>query len=124
MPPDVADALVAAVEKGRAGECYIGGGTNMTYLDFFSEVARQAGIEPPKRILPKAALLAAGAVGSVVHAITHKPVALNYTMAKLSLCGTYYSPQKAIQELGMPQTPTHIGIKESIASLRTYGHIN
>jgi len=122
--PDVADALVAAARKGRTGECYIAGGHNETYLEFFRRVAAAAGTaRPPVANLPGAAVLAAGAAGSLLQRVTGKTVAINRTIARLSLLGTYYSSRKAVEELGMPCAPLGEAIEESIKSLRDYGYI-
>jgi putative CocE/NonD family hydrolase len=121
--PDVATAVVNAIEKGRRGESYLLGGVNLTYRDFFSRVAEQAGLEPPTHTLPEAAVLAAGAVGSLASKLTGKAAALNYTLARLSACGTYYSSEKAIRELDLPQTPIEAAIADTIKSLLRYGHL-
>ncbi|HUU03976.1 MAG TPA: NAD-dependent epimerase/dehydratase family protein [Myxococcota bacterium] len=122
--PDVAGAMLAALQKGKKGQAYIAGGHNCSYLDFFSRVARIAGGLPaPSIVLPPAAIIAAGAAGSLYGKVfSHQP-RLNLTTAKLSLCGTYYSSKKAQDELGMEQTSLEQAIAESIASLREFGHI-
>ena len=81
-------------------------------------------MRPPRAVLPAAAVLAAGHAGSLYQRVTGKPVALNRSMARLSLLGTYYRSDKAIRELGMPQTPVDKAIEETIRSLRDYGHIH
>ncbi len=120
---DVAQAMVNAIDKGKSGECYILGGENLRYLDFFTKVAAIAGCEPPKRVIPKVALQIAGLIGSLIGKLTGRRVALNRTLAKLSLMGTYYSSEKAIRELDMPQTPIESGIEKTIKSLLSYRHI-
>lgn len=120
---DVAAALVAALEKGKTGEKYIAGGANLTYFDFFSKVAEQAGVAPPKRIAPGPLVKLAGALGSLKGALTGKKAALNLLTAKLAMCGTYYTSGKAVEQLSMPQTPVETGIADCLDSLRTYGHI-
>jgi len=123
--PDVAGAMMAAAKKGKKGQSYIAGGHNCSYLDFFSRVAHIAGGLPvPSIVLPPAAILAAGAAGSLYGKVLTRQPRLNLTTAKLSLCGTYYSSKKAQDELGMKQTPLEQAIFESVASLREYGHIN
>jgi len=121
--PDVAAAMVSAIDKGKRGECYIAGGRNLSYLDFFREVARIAGVKPPICAVPNSAVLASGAIGSVGGRITGKRVSLNLRMAKLSVLETYYRADKAIDELAMPQTPIETGIEHSIRSLKSFGHI-
>jgi dihydroflavonol-4-reductase len=120
---DAAVAMANALQKGRAGESYIMGGENLTYMEFFSRVAKIAGMDPPKIILPRGAILFGGAVGSLVGKVTNRPVKVNLNIARLSLFGTYYSPAKAIKELDMPQTPVDKAIEESISSLKEYGHL-
>lgn len=120
---DVARAMAAALEKGKTGEHYILGGENLTYLDFFARVAKIAGMPAPKIVLPKAAILLGGAAGSLYEKVSGGRALINLQLAKLSLMGTYYNSAKAIEELGMPQTPVEQAIEESIGSLKEYGHI-
>ena len=121
--PDVAEAMINAMDRGKAGESFITGGPNLSYKEFFGLVAGQAGFAGPEKIVPKPLLLAIGAGGSLVTKLTGKKVALNYTLAKLAICSTFYSSQKAIDELGMPQTDIDFAIAETIRSLKEYGHI-
>ena len=121
---DVAKAMVAAVKKGQSGECYITGGQNISYFDFFSKVASMTKTtKPPAMTLPFPLVLAGGALGSVADMILKKQVPFNLQLARLSVYTTYYSSKKAVEKLGMPQTEIETGIKESISSLKKYGHI-
>ncbi len=121
---DVAMALVSACEKGESGECYLAGGENLSYLQFFSRVASIAGsVEPPRLVLPAPIIRAAGFAGSVYSGIFRRPALLDNQMSRLSLYGTYYSSAKAVRVLGMPQTSIDGAIEASIQSLREYGHI-
>ncbi|MBW1811165.1 MAG: NAD-dependent epimerase/dehydratase family protein [Deltaproteobacteria bacterium] len=122
--PDVADAMVSALTKGKIGQAYIAGGVNLSYLDFFSKVASIEGrVNPPRFVLPGKAILAAGAAASLYGKIFSQKPKLNLTTANLSLFGTYYSAAKSIRELEMPQTDIETAIEESIGSLREFGHI-
>lgn len=122
--PDVAAALIGAFHEGVKGRRYIAGGQNLTYKDFFSRVAAVHGEVPaPKFILPGGAIVAVGAAGTLYGRIASKRPPLDLRTARLSLCGTYYSPARAVAELGMPQTPIETGIQRSLDSLRSYGHI-
>lgn len=122
--PDVAQAMVAAFEKGRKGETYILGGANHTYREFFGKVARIAATDGPRITLPDALIRAAGQASSWLERVTGSRRAFNATIARLSLLGTYYSSAKAIEELGMPQTPIETAIETSIGALRKYGHLD
>lgn len=120
---DVAWAMVNALQRGRTGETYVLGGTNLSYREFFSLVARAVGKNPPRAVLPRAMVLAAGCAGSGAQSITRRPATLNRTMARLACEETYYDSSKAIDELAMPQTPVEQAIDESVRSLREYGHL-
>jgi len=121
--PDVAKGVLLAFEKGRPGESYILGGENLTYLDFFTRLASVAGVKPPRGALPGAPVLLAGAAASAVQKITGWRLMFNLAMARFSLLGAYYSPAKAVGELGVPQTPVETAIRDSIHALREYGHL-
>ena len=120
---DVARAMVSALQRGRSGETYLLGGTNLSYLEFFSLVAHATGMDPPRVVPPKGVVLAAGYAGSAAQAITRRPVTLDRTMARLACKQTYYDSSKAQAELLMPRTPVEQAIDESIRSLREYGHL-
>jgi dihydroflavonol-4-reductase len=120
---DAADAAVKVLERGRTGEVYIAGNENLTYFDFFSRVAEIAGTKPPRRVLPNAVVLAAGAAGSAYRAVSRRLALIDLRIARLSLCMTYYDPGKAISELGMETTPVETAIEESVESLKQYGHL-
>src|SRR6266545_4697040 len=49
---DVARGHVLALERGRVGERYILGGTNLTLVEVFTLIARAAGRRPPRLRLP------------------------------------------------------------------------
>lgn len=120
---DVAKAMISALEKGKKGEAYILGGKNLTYLDFFQKVAKLAGTNPPKAELPGFLVALVGLGGSAYERIFKKSVGLNLQMARLACLGTYYSPARAVQELGMGQTPIELAIAESLQSLKEYGYL-
>lgn len=122
--PDVARAMVAAMDRGKTGECYLAGGHNLTYWEFFERVARLADVRPPQWVAPAPVLLAAGAAASAMARVRRRRGAFDLTLARISLAGTYYSSARARQELQMPTTPVDDAIASSIRSLREYGHIH
>jgi nucleoside-diphosphate-sugar epimerase len=52
---DVAEGCVLAFERGRKGERYILGGTNVSWSEFYSKIARAFGVPAPSRRVPIAA---------------------------------------------------------------------
>ena len=49
---DAAMGHVLAMEKGRSGECYILGGENLTYIQFFQAIAACSGIKRKMIVTP------------------------------------------------------------------------
>lgn len=120
---DIAKAMISALSRAKTGEAYILGGHNLTYLDFFQKVAKLAGVTPPKGEIKSGLVILAGLAGSAWGKISRKPAQLNLKMARMACLGTYYTPAKAIRELGMTQTPIETAIAESLQSLKEYGHL-
>ncbi|MBN1343604.1 MAG: SDR family NAD(P)-dependent oxidoreductase [Phycisphaerae bacterium] len=121
--PDVARAMLSAMDKGRTGQTYILGGHNLCYRDFFSQVAKIAGLRSPRRTLPGSAVLLAGTMASFFGHIVRKRPKLNRSVARFSLLGAYYSSTKATDELGASQSPIETGTEDSIRSLSMYRHL-
>jgi len=120
---DVAVAIVNAIEKGNTGECYIAGNRNMDYREAFSLIAEVVGVKPPKIRFPAIVTKIYGALGNVFAGITGSTPTVSLNMAKIACDGHYYSANKAIKELDMPQTPVEFAIKEAFDWFVTNGYI-
>lgn len=96
----VAEGIVAALERGRDGHCYILGGRNLSYSEAFAAIAGVVGVEAPRLRLPAPAALAVGALGSAYGKLSGKPPRLSLPMTRVSLEGQYYSSAKSERELG------------------------
>ena len=110
---DAATAIANALTMGRVGESYILGNRNMTYHEAFLVIASIVGAKAPALKLPRIAVLAYGLLGSAYGAITGKAPTVSYPVARISCDGHYYSAQKAIKELQLPQTPIENAVKEA-----------
>ena len=111
---DVAVAIVNAIEKGRCGQCYITGGTNLSYKEFFGIIAAQAGVNPPRLNLPYPFLLLMSNLLEFIGRLTKKKPLVSTAMVKIAQDGNYYSSQKAIRELDMPQTPPEVAVQKAV----------
>ncbi|HKK63675.1 MAG TPA: NAD-dependent epimerase/dehydratase family protein [Bacteroidales bacterium] len=121
---DVAVAAVNALDMGRLGECYITGNRNLSYKEALTFIAKTLEVKPPSRRLPRFASLVYGATNSVISFFTRKPPPVSYRMARIGCEECYYSPEKAIRELKMPQTPIEEGIRDSIDWFRERGMVD
>jgi len=121
---DAAIGIANALATGRIGESYILGNENLSYKEILDKIASVVGVEPPGRYLPKCLLLAYGKMGSIISGITGKKPTVSYPMAKIACDKQYYSSEKAVRELTLPQTPVEVGISEAFNWLKTNGYIH
>jgi dihydroflavonol-4-reductase len=120
---DVANATVNAIQKGRVGECYITGGTNLCYKDFFALIGKVANVKPPKlKVSTFFAVIFAGIIEFFASLRKKKPK-LSIAMAKISGDGHYYSSEKAIRELDYRQTSVELALTEAIEWYKIHGYI-
>jgi dihydroflavonol-4-reductase len=121
---DVAVAIANAIEKGKKGEYYILGNSNLTYHEAFRKIAATLAVKSPRLRLPDTAVIALGWLNSkLAHIFNYQP-GLTYELAKLSAGDHYYSAEKAIKELNLPQTPIETAIKESFQWFKENGYLN
>lgn len=120
---DVAKAIVAAIEKGKKGECYILGHENLSYKMAFEKMAAALGVKAPSLKMPTTLTLAYGRMLSAAEAIFRFTPPVNYPMAMISTEKHFYSSEKAIKELGMTQTPVGDALAEAVAWFRENKYI-
>jgi len=120
---DVARGHILAAQKGRIGKRYILGNENMVMKDFFDLVAEIGNVEAPKRKIsyPMAITLAYLLKG--ITAITRKEPLITVAMAKMIGQYGWYDCSKAVNELGLPQTPIRTTIEKAINWFRENGYV-
>ena len=120
---DVAQGVCNAMTMGRIGECYILGGENLTYKEALIQICEAVGSKPPGFTVPPFLVKFAGWAGQTISGLAGKPPKLSYAMAWVSCDGHYFSPQKAIDELALPQTPLKEAAKEALDWFKANGYI-
>lgn len=120
---DVANAIIASIDKGKKGECYILGNENLSYKDAFEKMAAALGVKAPSIKMAGMITLAYGRLLSAAEAIFRFTPSVNYPMALISTEKHFYSSEKAIRELGMPQTPVSEALAEAVAWFRDNKYI-
>jgi dihydroflavonol-4-reductase len=121
---DAAQAIVEALNSGRIGECYILGNQNLTYKEFYDLVGRVLGVKPPGLFIPRPFILLFGILSQLFSQITGRPADISLPVAKISLDNHYFSAEKAIKELDLPQTPIHTAIKEAFAWFKENNYLS
>ncbi len=121
---DAAVAIVNALTMGRIGECYILGNENLSYKEAFEKIATTIGVKAPSLPIPKMFAKLYGRLGSAIGKISNITPAISYPLARIACDEHYYSAAKAVKELGLPQTPVEVGIKECYVWLKENGYLN
>jgi dihydroflavonol-4-reductase len=101
---DVIDAHVNAIEKGRAGERYALVSANLTYREAATTFARVQGVRSPLFEIPSAVLISLGSLAETVLPWFGMQSPLSRQSAWLAQHKIFFSPQKAIDELGFKPT--------------------
>lgn len=120
---DVASGAVNALKMGTLGECYIAGGENLEYHEFFKKICVLKNKKFKLIKVPYSAVLTLGFINSSVARIIRRPPNLSFTMTRMAGVSQYYSSQKAQKEIDLPQTPIEVGITQCINWFETKGYL-
>ena len=111
---DVAQAHVAAAERGRVGERYILGGHNVSVTELITLTAQVAGVAPPRLRIPGPVL---DAVGGVSRWLPGDPAAMLRSRHLLQPI----SNAQAAAELGLSPRPLIDTLRDALAWFRAQG---
>lgn len=115
---DVAAATVNALKLGRTGESYILGNRNLSYRDAFRLMAAGLGTSPPPLPVPRPLMRFYGWWSERWARLTGQPGRLNPSMARVACDGHYFTCEKAVAELKMPQTSIEKAIEDALTESR------
>lgn len=111
---DVSAGILAALQKGRTGECYLLAGENLSYRDFFRLIRNWSGQRGIMIPLPGWLLRLAGAAGSLVGSVRGRSLPLNRSVTYMACISNYYSAGKAERELGVHFAPADQAIHRAL----------
>lgn len=120
---DVCVGIANAITDGKVGESYIVGHKNLSYREIFQMISDVVGVKSPKLKIPSLAVKSIGWANTVSAKFLNVEPSVSYAMAKMSLDEHYFSAQKAVLELQLPQTPIEIAIRESFEWLKEHRYI-
>lgn len=109
---DVAVAAVNGLTMGKIGEYYIAGNRNMSYHEALHLISDTIDGKPPKFEVPPVIMKTIGWLSSAAANVFGITPTISYPIAVISTDEQYFSSQKAIEELGLPQTDLKIAIRE------------
>jgi len=120
---DTAIGHVKAMEKGRPGEKYVLGNANLSVKQYFDLIAEIAGVKPPAFRIPKPIAELFGYLYQGVAAVTRKAPITTAAWVRIGSQYSFWDSSKAVNELGMPQTPIRQSVESAIAWFRENGYL-
>lgn len=122
---DVAEGLQKVMQKGKPKERYLLGGENLTFRQFLTLCAEEAGVAPPRLPMPKQISKAAGHVGDRLGFLSPELFKfLNTPFLQALDVPAYQSSGKAMRELGYRVHPIRLGIREALRWFQEQGLVS
>lgn len=113
---DVAAGHRLALERGASGQRYILGHTNLTLKSILMLLAEITGYPPPQRKIPHAVAIGFSALDELVegYLLRREPWA-PLDGARMARRRMFFSGARAVDELGLPQSPVRRALEEAVA---------
>jgi len=123
---DVAAGHVLAMEKGRIGQSYIlankdGNMTNKAFLGLVGDVAGVADVA--KNEVAGKTMLRVAKMAELWSKLSGRAPMTTYKNTLYVLQHGYVDPSKALQELGLPQTPIETAVTDSVQWFRENNYV-
>jgi len=120
---DVAGGHLQALRRGRVGEKYILGGTDMTLAQILAEVAKLRNRRPPRVRLPRAPLVPLAAIAEALARLTGKPPRFSRDELRMAARPMYFSSAKAMKELDYRYRSPQLAIGDALQWFERHGYL-
>lgn len=119
---DVARGHLLAAQRGRVGERYILGCRNQSLTEIFQMLERMTGIRAPRVRVPYGLIYLVALVNEGAARATGRPPRVPLAGVRMARKHMYYSAEKAVRELGLPQTPVEQALREAVDWFVAHGY--
>ena len=119
---DVARGHLLAAQRGRVGEKYILGCQNRSLTEMFHMLERITGIRAPSVRVPHVLIYLVALVSEGVARTTGRPPRVPLTGVRMARKRMYFSAEKAVRELGLPQSPVERALHKAVDWFTAYGY--
>ncbi|HEY4744260.1 MAG TPA: hypothetical protein VIH45_06345, partial [Desulfuromonadaceae bacterium] len=119
---DCARGHILAEQKGRIGEKYILGNSNLTLSAIFGLLAEITGLGAPRVRLPYLPILLAAYVNEGISAITGREPLIPLAGVQMAAKFMFFDSSKAVRELGLPQTGVQDALQRAVEWFRANGY--
>jgi len=122
---DVAVGHILAAEKGRPGQRYILGNANgnWTMQQTLAVLEKITGLPAPTRRLPYWVALRVAEISELIAHFTGKGPQATLAGVRMAKHKMFFTPEKAIRELGLPQTSPRQGMADAVQWFRANGYV-
>lgn len=120
---DVARGHVLAAEKGTTGQKYILGNKNLSLRDIYETLSTIAELPAPRVKVPHWIPIGFAAVETSIARLTGGEPQVPLEAVRLSRYKMYFDATKAVQQLGLPQTPIEQPLRRAVDWYRDHGYV-
>ncbi|MGF1479247.1 MAG: hopanoid-associated sugar epimerase [Cyanophyceae cyanobacterium] len=117
---DVAQGHLLALERGQTGERYILGHQNLTLKALLDQLAPMTGMTAPRYSVPRWIPLSVAWIEEQILAPWGKQPTVPVDGVRMSRQVMYYDASKAVRELGLPQSPIPVALKDAVEWFRRH----
>lgn len=121
---DVAQATLAAVERGKSGERYIVGGHYFEFAGILGVLERVTGVPAPTRQIPYALSLAVGAASQGWARVTGGKALVTLAGVRTMHSRNHVDSAKAMRELSATFRPFEETVRDQMEWFRARGYLN
>jgi dihydroflavonol-4-reductase len=118
---DVAQGHLRAARRGRIGERYILGHANLSLREIWALLATLTGRRPPRLTIPYGVAWVGAACLEGAARMTGRVPPVPLTAVRMARKRMYFSPAKAVRELGLPQTEVAQALRDAVEWFRAHG---
>ncbi|MBM3941879.1 MAG: NAD-dependent epimerase/dehydratase family protein [SAR202 cluster bacterium] len=120
---DVAEGHILALEKGQPGQRYLLGCRNVTLKEMFAMLQGITGKRAPQFKAPFWLALAAGYLDNLVEGqLLRREPRIPLEGLKVARQPMYVTCQKAVTQLGLPQSPVEPALERAVRWFTDYGY--
>jgi dihydroflavonol-4-reductase len=119
---DVARGHLLAAQRGRVGEKYILGHRNLALAEIFGLLAELTGRPAPRLRVPYPVAWLAAAGMETAARLTRGTPRVSLTAVRMARKRMFFSPAKAVRELGLPQTDVRQALADAVQWFLAHGY--
>ncbi|MEA5576154.1 hopanoid-associated sugar epimerase [Anabaena sp. UHCC 0451] len=121
---DVARGHLLALEKGKGGDRYILGHQNLSLKQLLEQLSHITGLKAPQISVPSFLPLSVAWVEEKILAPMGKTPTVPIDGVRMAQQPMYYDASKAVRELGLPQSPLNVALKDAVDWFVSNGYVN